>query len=172
MHDASPVTPINYWQNCIEGVWWPCYIGSVTLLIVNLLQFFVCCIRSGVTQCTHFMMSYLDRMCQCWLHAVPWSHIWVLMHHSAAVPQDFCSPPSVPLERSCWPHIWRCWTGRFQEQGQYFFIGLSCSIPTIVFYYFSLSLLPVYRLVLWGWGLWTERVYITISQPCTADLFW
>ena len=27
---------------------------------------------------------------------------------------------------------------------------------------FSL-LLPVYRLVLWGWGLWTDRVYITLS---------
>ena len=28
-----------------------------------------------------------------------------------------------------------------------------CSIPTIVFYYFSFSLLSVYRLVLLGWGL-------------------
>ena len=60
-----------------------------------------------------------------------------------------------------------CGTGRFQEQGQCFFIGLSCSIPTI----YSLSLLSVYRLVLWGWGLRTDRVYITLSQPCTADLF-
>ena len=22
-HNASPVTHINYWQNCAEGVWWP-----------------------------------------------------------------------------------------------------------------------------------------------------
>ena len=36
---------------------------------------------------------------------------------------------------------------------------------------FSLSLLSVYRLLLWGWGLRTERVYITLSQPCTVDLF-
>ena len=50
------------------------------------------------------------------------------------------------------------------------FIGLSCSIPTII-YSFSLSLLSVYSLVLWGWGLRTDRVYITLSQPCTADLF-
>ena len=64
-----------------------------------------------------------------------------------------------------------CGTGGFQEQGQCFFIGISCSISTIGFYYFSLSLLPVYRLVLWGWGLRTDRVYITLSQPCTADLF-
>ena len=41
--------------------------------------------------------------------------------------------------------------------------------PTIVFYYFSLLLLPVYRLVLWGWGLRTDRVYITLSQPYTES---
>ena len=60
-------------------------------------------------------------------------------------------------------------TGGFQEQGQCFLIGLSCSFPTIVFY-FSISLLSVYRLVLWGWGLRTDRVYITLSRSCTADL--
>ena len=54
---------------------------------------------------------------------------------------------------------------------QCFFIGLSCSIPTIVYCSFSLSLLSVYRLVLWGWGLRTDRVYITLAQPCTSDLF-
>ena len=31
-------------------------------------------------------------------------------------------------------------------------------------------LLSFYRLVLWGWGLRTDMVYITLSQPCTADL--
>ena len=36
---------------------------------------------------------------------------------------------------------------------------------------FSLSLLSVYRLVLWGWGLRNDRVYITLSQPCTAYIF-
>ena len=38
---------------------------SVTLLIADLLQFFVCCIRSGVTRRIRLMMRYLDRMCQC-----------------------------------------------------------------------------------------------------------
>ena len=52
-----------------------------------------------------------------------------------------------------------------------FFIGLSCSISTIVFSYFSLSLLSVNCLALWGWGLRTDKVYITLSQPCTADRF-
>ena len=66
---------------------------SVTLLIVDKLQFCVCCIRSGETLCTRLMMRYLDRMCQCGLHAVPWSHISILMPHldaePRAVPQEF-----------------------------------------------------------------------------------
>ena len=36
---------------------------------------------------------------------------------------------------------------------------------------FSFSLLTITRLVLWGWGLPTDWVDITLSQPCTADLF-
>ena len=100
------------------------------------------------------------------------------------------------------------WDWRVSKAGLCFFIGLSCSIPTIIFYSFSLSLLfesvgkadllsdhfdskqsreavalpltchPslslttfVFRLVLWGWGLRTNRVHITLSQPFTADLF-
>ena len=35
--------------------------------------------------------------------------------------------------------------------------------PTIIYYFFSLSLLSVYRLVLWGRGILTDRVYITLS---------
>ena len=84
-----------------------------------------------------------------------------------SVPQDFCFPLSVPLDRSCLPRIRWCGTGGFQEQGQCFFIGLSCSIPAIAFYYFFL----VQRLVLWGWGHRTDRVYIILSQPCTPTTF-
>ena len=55
------------------------------------------------------------------------------------------------------------------------FLLASCSIPTIVFYYFPLSLLSVYRLVLWGWGLRTDgvynNVYITLSQLALAISF-
>ena len=39
------------------------------------------------------------------------------------------------------------------------------ALSLLVFYCFSSSLLSVYRLVLWGWGLWTDRVYITLSIP-------
>ena len=39
----------------------------------------------------------------------------------------------------------------FRTRANVFFIGLSCFILTIVFFYFSISLLSVYRLVLWCW---------------------
>ena len=83
----------------------------------------------------------------------------------------------VPLSVSLWndlanPVFDFYGTGGFQEQGQCSFIGLSSSVPTIiVFYSSSLSLLSFYRLMLCGWGLHTDRVYITLSQPFTADLF-
>ena len=37
--------------------------------IVNLWQCCVCCTRSGVTRCTHFVPLYLCLMCQSGLHA-------------------------------------------------------------------------------------------------------
>ena len=58
----------------------------------------------------------------------------------------------------------------FKSRANVFFIYLSCSIPAIATL-FSISLLSVYRLVLWIRGIQTDRVYITLSQPCTADLF-
>ena len=42
------------------------------------------------------------------------------------------------------------WDWQVSRAGPMFFIGLSCSNPIIVFYYFSLSLLSVSRLVLWS----------------------
>ena len=96
------------------------------------------------------------------------------MHHLAAEP---CSTAGLLFPSRClsgtilltpYSMVWAEW---FQEQGQCCFIGLSCSIPAIVIYSLSLSLLSVYRLVLWGLGVRTDRVYITLSQPCTADLF-
>ena len=57
---------------------------SVTLHVVDLWQYCVCCIRSGITRCTHVMVLYLHLKCQCGLHAVLWSHISILMRRLAA----------------------------------------------------------------------------------------
>ena len=45
-----------------------------------------------------------------------------------AVSQDWFFPLSVPQERSCRTRSWWCGTSGFKEQGQCFFIDLSCSI--------------------------------------------
>ena len=84
---------------------------SVTLLLVDLWQYYACCIRSGVTRSTFFMVLYLCRMCQCGLHVVFWSHIGILIR--LAVRQNLYSSLSVPAYRFCWPCILWCGTGGF-----------------------------------------------------------
>ena len=134
---------------------------------------FECDISHCWSMCTLLMVLSLDRVCQRGLHAVLWSHIDTLVHHLAGEPCSTAGllfPSRSPSGTILLTHIRWCGTDGFQEQGQCFFIGLSCSIPTIVFYSLSLSL-SIYRLVLWSCGLRTDRVYITLSQPYTADLF-
>ena len=126
---------------------------SVTLLIVDPWQSCVCFIRSGVTRCTLLIVLYLDHMSQCGLHAVLWSHFGTLIHRLAADTRSTAGllfPSRCPCGMILLTPYSIVWDWRVQEQGQCVLIGLSCSIPTIVFYYFSLSLLSVYRLVLWG----------------------
>ena len=61
---------------------------SVTLLIVDMWQYFVLYIISDVTLCILFMVSYLHRMCQCGLHVVLWAPIGILMCVLAAEPRS------------------------------------------------------------------------------------
>ena len=138
---------------------------SVTLLIIDLLQFCVYPLNDALPG------AYVPVRVTCGVPGRTSVYLCATSLQNHAVPYDFYSPLSVPLERSCSPHIRRCGTGVFQEQGQCYFIGLSCSFPTIVFCYFSLSLFPVCRLVLYGWGLRSDRVYVTLTQPCTATSF-
>ena len=56
---------------------------SVTLHIVDLWQYYVCC-----TICTFFMVFYLSRMCQYVLQAVLWSHIGTHIRILAAEPRS------------------------------------------------------------------------------------
>ena len=125
------------------------------------------------------MVLYLDRMCQRGLLMVRWSHIGTLMRRLAAEP---CSTAELLFLSQCLSgmilhtdcarsHIQVCGTGGFHEQGQCFLIGLSCSIPTLVFYYFALFLLSLSNLVLWGWGLRTDRVYITCLSLALPTFF-
>ena len=97
-------------------------------------------------------------------------HLCASSLQNLAGPPDFYCPVSISVERSWWHRI-RWWgTGGFQEQGQCIFVGLAAR-SIFVSYCFSISLLSVYRLLLWCWGRRTNRVLIALSQPCTANLF-
>ena len=97
--DAFGVLPCRFLEYCL-AVWCPAadthlkllihvVIGTrfltgcvfeYALFIVDLWQYCVCWISSGVNRCTFLMMLYLCHMCQWGLHAVLWSHIGILMH--------------------------------------------------------------------------------------------
>ena len=68
-------------------------------------------------------------------------------------------------DRSCW-----CGTGGFQEKGKCFYICLSCSIPTK-----SSTVFPFLFFLSISWycgaGVFGLIGCISLSQPCTADLF-
>ena len=63
------------------------------------------------------------------------------------------------------------WDQRVSRAGPMLFYWHKMLYPFYNLLLFFRSLLSVNRLVLWGWGLLTDRVHITLSQPCTADLF-
>ena len=146
----------------------------MTLLILDPWQSFICFIRSGVKRCTHLILLYLDRMCQCGLHAVHWSHIGTLMHRLAAEPRSTAGlllPSRCPCGMILLTPYSMVWDWRVSRAGPILFYWPKMLYPFCNLLLFFPSLLSVYRLVLWDWGLRTDRVYITLSQPCTADLF-
>ena len=107
------------------------------------------------------------------LHAVLWSHIGILMLLPAAEPHSSTGLlfPSQNLSGAIWltPYS-MVWDWRVSRVGSIPFYSPSCSLlfcPQL----FSLSLLFLYRLVVWGWGLRTDRVSIYLSRPCIANLF-
>ena len=116
---------------------------------------------------------YLCRTCRCGLHSALWCTSVYLGASSLQylrVPQYFYSYISISVERSWWPRIrWRG-TRVFQEQGKLLFIGLAAR-SLFVYCCFSLSHLSFYVLVLWSWGLQTDRVLIALSQPALPTFF-
>ena len=62
------------------------------------------------------------------------------------------------------------WDWQVSRAGPMPFYWPSCSL-TFCLLLFSLSLLSFYGLVLWGWGLRTDRVLIARSQPCVTNFF-
>ena len=116
---------------------------------------------------------YLCLMCQSWLHAVLWSHIGTLMRLPAAEPRSTAGVlfPSQYLSGTIWLTTYSMvWDWRVSRIGPMPFCWPSCSL-LFCLQLFSLSLLFLHRLVVWGWGLRTDRVSISLSRPCIANHF-
>ena len=141
--------------------------------IVDLWQCCICCTRSGVIRSTHFVELYLCLMCQSGLHLVLWPHIGILMRLPAAEPRSIAGLlfPSQYLSGTIWLTKYSMmWDWRGSREGPMPFCWPSCSLlfcPQL----FSLSLILLYRLVVWGWGLRTDIMSICLSWPCIANLF-
>ena len=141
--------------------------------IVDLWQCCVCCTRSGVTRSTHFVVLYVCLMCQSGLHAVLRSLIGILLRLPAAEPRSTTGLlfPSKYLSGTIWltPYL-MVWDWRVSRASLMPFCWPSCSL-LFCLQLFSLYLLFLYRLVVWGWGLRTDRVLISFSRPCIANIF-
>ena len=123
-----------------------------------------------ITKCGRSTCAF---MCQSRLHAVLRSHIGILLRLPAAEPRSIAGLlfPSQYLSGTIWltPYL-MVWDWRVSRTGAMPFCWPSCSL-LFCLQPFSLSLLFLYRLVVWGWGLRTDRVSISLSRPCIADLF-
>ena len=93
---------------------------------------------------------------------VTWSHIGICTYATPLCRTSQHRSTFIPLSVSLWNDLaYNVFDGvglaGFKSRVNGFFIGLSCSIPFVVNYFFH-YLLSVYMLVLWGYGLWTDRV--------------
>ena len=135
----------------------------VTFLFVDPWQSCVCFIRSGVIRCTLLMVLFLDPMCQLELHAVLWLHIGTLMHRLAA---EHCSKAGLLFPSRCpsgtvllTPYS-MVWDWRVSRAGR-----LSCSIPTIVFYFF-----PFLSFLFVGWYCGAGVFGLIVCIPLSLSL--
>ena len=127
---------------------------SMTLVIVDPRPSCVCFIRSGVTRCNPVYPLN---------GALPGPYVPVRVTRGALVAHRYAyalprcrtsqySRTFIPISVSLWNDlaypVFEVFDGvgleGFKSRTNAFFIGLSCSVPTIVFYSFSLSLLSVY----------------------------
>ena len=117
--------------------------------------------------------------------ALPVPYVPVLVTCGAVIAHRFTYAPPSREPRSITRFLFPCqclcgtilvtrcsmvWDWRVSRAGPLPFYWPSYSL-TFCLLLFSLSLLSFCGSVLWGWGLWTDRVLIALSQPCIANRF-
>ena len=141
-----PIHTLNYWtvQSVVSGFKLGVCLSAI-LLIVDMRQYCVCSLKSGVTRCTILTVLYLDRKYQCVFHAVLWLHMGILMRHLSAEPLStalflFLSQcPSGPILLTPYSIVWD-W--RVSGAGPMLFYCPRIIYPYIYIYYKLLLLNP------------------------------
>ena len=140
----------------------------MTLIIVDLWQYCVCCICSSVTRCQLFMVLYLCRTCQRGLHAVLCSHIGILVSFLSAEPRSAAGrffASQCPCETNLLTLDSMEWDWRVSRAGPMLFYWPKRRYP------FSSSTIfpfPLFRSIGWYCG---ERVFGLIWCQSLAPSF-
>ena len=135
----------------------------LTLHIVYLWQYYICCTRSGNLMPPLYgvlLILYVSVHVTCRAVIAHWSCSSAGLLLAC---QYLCGTILVT------PYT-MVWDWQVSRAGSMPFYWPSCSLHFCLLL-FSLSLLSFCRLLLWSWGLWTDRVLIALSQHCIANLF-
>ena len=176
-----------------SAVW--CSAADTHLKLLDRVVSGACFIAGGVLNCDLFHRLSVAVLCMlykircnpkhplCGVLPVPYVPVRVtrgaLIAHRYTIAPPRCRTSQyrrtfIPLPVSLWndlvaPYL-MVWDWRISRSGPMPFCWPSCSF-LFCLQLFSLSLLFLYRLVVWGWGLRTDRVSISLSRPCIANLF-
>ena len=139
--------------------------------------------RSVAVLCTLYKIRCNPKRPLCVAPPVPYVQVWVtrgaLITHRYTFAPPRCRTSQYHRtfihSQSLCGMIWltpylMLWDWRVSRAGPMRFCWPSCSL-LFCLQLFSLSFLFLYRLVVWGWSLRTDRVSISLSRPCIANLF-
>ena len=132
---------------------WEC---AVTLHIVDLLQNYLCCIITGITRCTLFIVHYTRAVCA----RADYTRCFCCTSEYLCGSSQY-RRTLVPSQRLCVTILLTLYSmvsdWRVSRARPINFHWLSCSLAFCLLV-LSLSLLSFYRLVLWAWGFRTDGV--------------
>ena len=175
------------------AVWYPA--ADTHLKLLDRVVSGACFLAGGVLNCNLFRRRSVAVLCMlykircnpmhplCGALLMPYVPVRVTRGNLIAHRDTYCLPaaeprsttgllfPSQYLSGTIWLTSYSMvWDWRVSRAGPMPFCWPSCSL-LVCLQSFSLSLIFLYRLVVWGWGLWTDRVSISLSRHRIANLF-
>ena len=191
--DAFGVFVLPVLEYC-SAVW--CSAADTHLKLLNRVVSVACFLAGGVLNCDLFHRRSVAVLCMLYkircnpkrplCGALPVPYVPVRVTRGALIAHLYTfAPPRcrtsqyrrtfIHLSVSLWNDLFDPVFGGFPDwrisrAGPMPFCWPSCSL-LFCLQLFLVSLLFLYRLVVWGYGLRTDRVSISLSRPCVSNLF-